>query len=153
MRSFLALLVFSSLPGFAANECVVDAGPHDVVKKTGDVIIEAGQIVEDAIALDGMVIVKNGAKVKNAISFHGSVLIDIGGEVTQTALAIGGKVKVIKGGSAKSVVEISEKGLRVRGDDGDDLDLNIVIGGKSLGQRIADEALAKMKNCQIVATK
>ena len=30
---------------------------------------------------------------------------------------------------------------------------DVVIGGKSLGQRVADEALAKLKNCRIVAKK
>ena len=40
------------------------------------------------------------------------------------------------------MVEISDKGLRVRGDDGNDVDLNIVISGKSLGQRIADLIVA-----------
>lgn len=154
MRSFLlAVLVLTSLPVLAAEECKVEAGPNDVVKKTGDVIIEAGQLVEDAIALDGTVIIKSGARVKNAVSFHGSVLVEDGARVTKTALSIGGTVKAAKGSTVNSVVEISEKGLRVRGDDGNDVDLNIVISGKSLGQRIADEALVKMKGCRIVATR
>jgi NDP-sugar pyrophosphorylase family protein len=153
MRTFLAaLLLISAAPALADEECRIDAGPNDVVKKTGDVIIEAGQNVEDAIALDGKVIIKNGAKVKSAVSFHGSVIVEDGAKVTKTALAVGGIVTVAKGATVKNTLELSERGLKLRGDDGDDIDVNINIGGKSLGQRIADEALAKMKNCKI-ATK
>lgn len=154
MRSFLlAALVVTALPAFAEEECRVEAGPNDVVKKTGDVVIEAGQVVEDAIALDGTVTIKSGAKVKSAVSFHGNVIIEDGASVKKSALAIGGTVKVAKGGKVNNSIEISDKGLKVRGDDGDDVDLNLIVGGKSLGQRIADEALAKMKNCKITAAK
>ena len=51
MRTFLtAMLLLSSVPAFAEDECKIDVGPNDVVKKTGDIVIEAGQYVEDAIA-------------------------------------------------------------------------------------------------------
>ncbi|MDP1826987.1 MAG: hypothetical protein Q8L48_27180 [Archangium sp.] len=152
MRTLAALLILSSLPVLAEEECRVEAGPNDVVKKTGNVVIEAGQTAEDAVALDGTVTVKKGATVKNAVSFHGGVVVEDGAKVTKTALAIGGTVKVAKSATVNSTVEVSDKGLRVRGEDGKDVDVNIVIGGKSLGQRIADEAMAKMKNCRI-ATK
>ena len=154
MRTFLAsILLISAVPAFAADECQVDAGPNDVVKKKGDVIIEAGQTVEDAISLDGMVVIKSGAKVKSAVSFHGSVVVEDGATVKETALAVGGIVTVSKNAKVKSVVEVSERGIRVRGDDGDDIDVNLKIAGKSLGQRIADEALVKMKNCKITASR
>lgn len=147
------LLVLVSLPALAADDCKIEAGPNDVVKKSGDLTIEPGQVVEDAIALDGTITIKPGAKVKSAISFHGSVIIEAGAAVTKTALAIGGTVKASKIAAVNNVVEISDKGLRVRGDSGDDLDLNLVINGKSLGQRIADEALVKLKNCKVAAKK
>lgn len=147
------LLILVAVPAFAADECKIEAGPNDVVKKTGDVVIEAGQQVEDVIALEGLVTIKRGAKVKSAISLHGSVVIEDGATVSKSAVSIGGTVKRGKGATVNSTVEISDAGLRVRGDDGDDLDLNIVIGGKSLGQRVADEALVKLKNCRIVAKK
>lgn len=154
MRSILALaLVLSSYPVLAADECHVEAGPNDVVKKTGDVVITEGQVVEDAIALDGKVIVKKGATVKNAVSFHGDVQIEDGATVTKSALTIGGSVKVAKGATVKSTIEISDRGLRLRGEDGKDVDVNLSFNGKSLGQTIADEALAKMKNCRITAKK
>lgn len=152
MRTAL-LLILVAVPALAADECKIEAGPNDVVKKSGDLTIEAGQEVEDVVALDGLVTIKRGAKVKSAVSLHGSVVIEPGATVTKSALSIGGTVKVAKGATVNSTVEISDAGLRVRGDDGNDLDLNIVIGGKSLGQRVADEALAKMKNCRVVAKK
>jgi UDP-3-O-[3-hydroxymyristoyl] glucosamine N-acyltransferase len=154
MRSLFALvLALAAAPALADDTCHVEAGPHDVVKKSGDVIIEAGQVVEDAIAVDGKVILKKGAVVKSAVAFHGDVVIEDGAKVTKSALSIGGAVKVAKGAVVNSTIEISDKGLRVHGEDGDDVDVNIVIGGKSLGQRIADEALSKMKDCKIVAKK
>lgn len=153
MRLALLLILATSVPALAEDDCKVEAGPNDVVKKSGDLTIEPGQVVEDAIALDGTVTIKPGAKVKSAISFHGSVVVEAGAAVTKTALAIGGTVKAAKTSAVNNIVEISDKGLRVRGDSGDDLDLNLVINGKSLGQRIADEALVKLKNCKVVAKK
>ncbi|MDP2275358.1 MAG: hypothetical protein Q8N23_29500 [Archangium sp.] len=154
MRSFLtAMLLLSSVPALAEDECKIDVGPNDVVKKTGDIVIEAGQYVEDAIALDGTITIKQGAMVKSAIAFHGNVVIEDGAKVSKSALSIGGTVSAAKGSRVKNLIEISEKGLRIRGTDGEDLDLNLVIGGKSIGQRIADEALSKMKNCKIATAK
>lgn len=155
MRStFFALaLFFAATPALAEDDCRVEAGPNDVVKKSGDVVITEGQVVEDAIAIDGRVVVKKGAVVKNAVAFHGDVVVEEGARVSKSALSIGGSVKVAKGASVNGTVEISDKGLRVRGEDGDDVDVNVVIGGKSLGQRIADEALVKLKNCKVVAKK
>lgn len=147
------LMTLLAIPAFAADDCKIEAGPHDVVKKTGDVVIEAGQQVEDAIAVEGLVTIKRGAKVKSAISLHGNVVIEDGATVTKSAVSIGGTVKLGKGATVNNTVEISDAGLRVRGDDGNDIDLNIVIAGKSLGQRVADEALSKLKNCRIVAKK
>lgn len=154
MRSLFALvLALAAVPALADESCHVEAGPNDVVKKSGDVIIEAGQVVEDAIAIDGKVILKKGAVVKNAVAFHGDLVIEDGAKVTKTALSVGGAVKVAKGAVVNSTVELSDRGLRMHGKDGDDVDINIVIGGKSLGQRIVDEALSKLKDCQIVAKK
>jgi NDP-sugar pyrophosphorylase family protein len=154
MRSFLAAaLLLASVPAFAEDTCTIDAGPKDVVKKKGDIVIEAGQSVEDVITLDGNVTLKAGSTVKSAVSLHGNVIIEIGAKVEKSALAIGGRVQVEKGAKVKNVIEISDKGLKVRGDDGDDVDVNINIGGKSLGQMIADEALAKTKNCKVAISK
>ena len=154
MRAALfAILVLSAVPALAKDDCVIDSGPNDIVKKSGDIVIEAGQVVEDVITLNGTVTIKSGATVKSAISMHGNVIIEDGGTVKKSALSVGGTVKRSKGSSVNGTIEISDKGLKVRGEDGDDVDLNIVIGGKSLGQRIADEALAKLKNCRITAAK
>ena len=112
------LLTVLSIPAFAADDCKIEAGPNDVVKKIGDVTIEAGQEVEDAIAVEGLVTIKRGAKVKSAISLHGSVVIEDGATVTKSAVSLGGTVKLGKGATVKNTVEISDAGLRVRGDDG-----------------------------------
>lgn len=154
MRSLIAaVVVLASSSVLADDKCEIQVGPNDVFKKSGDLTIEAGQTVEDAFALDGKVIVKKGAKVKSAISFHGDVVVEDGAKVTKTALAIGGAVKAAKGADVNSSIELSDKGVRIRGEDGGDVDVNLSVNGKSLGERIAEEALAKTKNCRVVAKK
>lgn len=150
MRSLTALALLLAAPALAQDTCTVEAGPNDVVKKTGDVVITAGQQVEDAIALDGNVFVEKGASVKSAVSFHGDVLVEEGASVSKTALSMGGKVRVTKGATVKSSLEVSKRGVRLRGEDGADVKLDFTINGKSLAQLIADEAMSKMKGCRLV---
>lgn len=151
MRTFLLTAVLiSSSAALAKDECHITVGKHDVVKRTGDVVIEAGQVIEDAIALSGRVIIKSGAKVKSAISLSGAVVVEDGAVVTDTVLAMGGTVTVGKGAFVKNVLELDkEHGLRLRSDDGDDFTFNISIGGKSLAQRIVEEATVKVKDCVV----
>ena len=148
MRPFLLAVLLASTAALAEDDCKVEVGPNDVVKQHGDVVIEAGQIAEDVVALEGSVLIKAGAKVKSAVSFGGTVTVERDA-VVKTALSMGGSVKVASDAQVGSVVEIGGKGLKVRGNDGKDLDLNLTWDGKSLGQRIADEALAKVKHCKV----
>jgi hypothetical protein len=151
VRSLLALaLLIGSTPALAEDTCTVEAGPNDVVKKTGDIVVTAGQLVEDAIALDGNVFIEKGATVKNAVAFHGDVQVEEGATVTATALSMGGKVRVAKGATVKGSMEISKRGVRLRGEDGGEVKLDFAINGKSLAQTIADEATSKMKGCRLV---
>lgn len=154
MRNVLIALVLAvSTSALAEDSCKVEVGPKDVVKKTGDVVIEPGQDVEGAFALDGKVVIKKGAKVSKAVAFHGDVVVEDAAKVTDAALSIGGTVKTGKGAVVKSIVQISDSGVRVKGEDGEDVDVNLSIGGKSLAQKIADEALGKLKDCRVVAKK
>jgi hypothetical protein len=153
MRTMLSVVVLCvALPALAEDTCEVKAGPHDVVKQKGDLVIEAGQVVEDAIAVDGRVTVKTGAQVKSAVSLHGDVVVEAGATVTKTAFALGGQVREAKGSHVADVLDISDAGVRLRGESGTSFSLNLVIDGKSLGQRLVEEAVAKTKKCQVTQT-
>lgn len=146
---FAAMLTLSSA-AFAEDGCTITAGPHDVVSKRGDVVIEAGQVVEDAIAVDGKVTIKKGATVKSAVSMNGAVVVEDGATVTDAVVAIGGVAVVGKKASVQNVIELSaEHGLRLRGSEGDGFSFNFTIDGKSLGQRIVEEATSKVKGCKV----
>jgi hypothetical protein len=150
MRPSLAVVaVLFASASYAEEQCKVEAGPLDIVKRHGDVVVEPGQQVEDAIALDGQVIVKKGASVKSAVSLNGDVVVEAGAQVRKAALALGGVVKAAKGSEVHSRIDISDAGLRLRGEEGDEVSLNFSFGGKSLGQRIVDEATQKVKGCKI----
>lgn len=155
MRTFLlAVTLLGSTAALAKDECHITVGKRDVVKRTGDVIIEGGQVVEDAIALDGTVVVKAGAKVKSAVSLKGSVVVEDGAVVTDTVLSIGGTVTVGKTAFVKSVLELdAEHGIRLRGKDGEDFSFNLRIDGKTLGERIVEESTAKVKDCLVTKEK
>lgn len=146
-------LVLASTQAFAEDQCTIEAGPRDVVQKSGDVTIAPGQDVESVYALDGSVRVQKGAKVKSIIAFHGDVTVEDGAQVTDDLIAFDGVVKVAKGATVKSTIEVGKRGLRVQGDDHDDVAVNVSIGGKSLAQRIAEEAVKKVKGCRIVVKK
>src|SRR5438445_674046 len=114
MRSLLvSMLVLAAAPALAADECRIDSGPGDVVKKTADIVIEAGQVAEDVITLDGNVTIKSGANVKSAVSFHGNVIVEDGAKGQKSALAVGGTVKVARGASVNSPSEVRDDGEKV----------------------------------------
>lgn len=152
MRStLLAVTLLASTVAFAEDTCTIEAGPRDVVQRSGDVTIAAGRDVETVYALDGGVRLEKGAKVKSIIAFHGDVTVAEGAEVTDDVIALDGVVTVAKGAAVKSTVEVSKRGLRVQGGDHDDVALDVSVGGKSLAQRVAEEAVKKVKDCRIVA--
>lgn len=151
--TLLAVTLLASSAAFAEDTCTIEAGPRDVVQRSGDVTIEAGRDVETVYALDGGVRLEKGAKVKSIVAFHGDVTVAEGAEVTDDIIALDGFVKVAKGATVKSTVELSKRGLRVQGDDHDDVAINVSVGGKSLAQRIGEEAVKKVKDCRIVAKK
>lgn len=144
------VLVAGSASAEAPDDCHITPGPNDVVKKRGDVVIEAGRQVEDVIAVQGTVTVKQGARVKTAVALRGDVVIEAGAEVQDNAIALRGTVKVAKGARVKSIIELGPKGVRLVGEDGDVVELNAELNGQSVGQAILTAALAKVKTCKVV---
>jgi hypothetical protein len=132
-------------------ECSIDASGKDRVAKGHDVVVNAGELVEDAVAVDGNVVVRKGAHVKSALALHGSVTVEAGAQVEDSVVAIGGKVKVDPSAHvAGSSIALDDKdGLHLRSDDGEDLDVAINIGGKSLAQKVLEPIIAGIHRCRI----
>ena len=78
----VSLAVVLSVPA-AAEECVVTIGPHDRLGRGKTVVVEAGEALENVLALDGDVILRRGARVKSAVAVNGNVILEPGaGEMT-----------------------------------------------------------------------
>ncbi len=152
MRSLglAAAVLLTALPAAAKEECHLTVGPNDVVKRTGDVVVEAGQVVENALALEGSVRVKKGAVVKTAVAVRGDVVVEAGGEVSDTAVSLGGAVTVKKGGTVKgSTLQLQEGGLKVRGDSGKRVVGNLTIDGESLSGKLLAGILGSLEGCRV----
>lgn len=159
--SLLAVALVTSLPALAKDkeqprragggkECHLTVGPDDVLKRTGDVVVEAGQVVENALALSGSVRVKKGAVVKTALAVKGDVVVEDGGEVTETALSLGGVVKVARGGAVRgSTLQLQEGGLKLRGDSGQKLSGDLVVDGESLSAKLLAGILGSLEGCTV----
>jgi hypothetical protein len=134
----------------AKDGCTVSVGPADVVKKAGEVVIEAGQVVDNAIALDGAVRVRRGAVVKTAVAVKGDVVVEDGGQVTETALALGGAVKVRPGGRVQgSTVQLKEGGLRLHGKEGHQLSGDLSVDGESLSTKLLVALVGSLRDCTL----
>lgn len=152
--ALLALAVLCGAPALAKDgkECHLTVGPNDVVKRSGDVVVEAGQVVENAVALDGTVRLRRGAVVKTALAVKGDVVVEDGAEVTETALSLGGAVKVKKGGTVKgSTIQLKEGGLRIKGDSGSKVSGDLVVDGESLSTKLLAGILGSIEGCTLEA--
>jgi NDP-sugar pyrophosphorylase family protein len=159
MRASLLVTVFSvcvlssvtSSPALAADPedtCKVEAGPRDVVKKRGDVVISPGQDVEQVIALNGNVTIKKGASVKGVMAAHGNVTVE--GEVREGVLVVGGHV-VLKGGvvgGGQVVLDGKQTALK-GGEEQKALSGDLVVDGQSLSGLLATRMLEKLDGCHV----
>lgn len=137
-------------PSKNGDSCHITAGPNDIVKRKGDVVIEAGRTVESVIALKGQVTLKKGAKVKSIISVKGDAIIEAGAEVDESVVSIGGKVKVADGGVVRgSKISLVDGQLSLVGDDGKSLSGDLHIDGTSVTQLLLANVLKKLDGCVV----
>ena len=100
--------------------CELQVGPNDRVAQQGDVVVQRGEVVEAAFALNGAVRIEAGGTVGSALAVGGSVTAE--GTVKEGAVAIRGDVVVRNGGRVGSdAVAIAgrvrvESGGLIRGD-------------------------------------
>jgi hypothetical protein len=133
--------------------CDVNAGPDDRLAKDGDLIVQPGEVVEDAIALHGDVIVRRGARVRgDVLALDGSVRIEAGAQVGKSAVAFGGKV--LREGDGRvdgSRISVAPDGsVELAGDEGDGLTLSF-SGQDSLGRKVVDALLSGIRACRVDA--
>ena len=139
-RDFKVVCATNSKDGSRAvqgTDLVIEAGDKvkDALAMEGNVIIRKGAVVEDAVAIRGRVIVEAGARVKgNAMSFGGEVRIKDGARVDGDAVALGGKLNLDKDSDVA----------------GDKVSLSFEIGGKDVVRGIIEDALDEDMRCHII---
>ena len=146
----VSLAVLASAPALA-EDCVVTVGPHDRVGRGQTVVVEAGESLEDALALDGDVVLRRGARVKSAIAVNGNVILEPGAKVTGTAASFGGQIRVAEGAKVSgNRLQLSD-GIQLRGENGKDLNLALSVAGKDVSNLLVTKLVQKARSCRFEA--
>jgi len=135
------------------DRCIIEAKKYDRVAKGKDVIVEAGDHVEDAIAVEGNVYVRRGARVKQAIALHGSVIVEAGARVTGSVVAIGGRITVSPDAQVEGSQLSLDDGLRIVGETGRELQINASLDGVNLAREILKPMLEEFHDCGVISLK
>jgi NDP-sugar pyrophosphorylase family protein len=159
----LALTFTLATSAFAGDTAKQSGGPRVVCAnntKDGsrlvqgtDLVIEPGEKVKDAVAVEGNVIIRKGAVVEDAIAVRGRVIVEAGGTVKGDAVSLGGEVRVHSGGHVDGdAVALGGRLNLTRDDDvkGDKVSLSFEIGGKDLVRGFIEEALDEEMRCHII---
>ncbi len=145
----VSLAVVLSAPAVAGEDCVLNAGPHDRVARGKTVVVEAGESLEQVMALDGDVVLRRGARVKSAVAVNGNLILEEGAKVTGTAAAFGGQIRVAPGAKISGSRLQLGKGLQLRGENGQDIGLALSIGGENLSTLLVSKLVEKARRCRI----
>jgi hypothetical protein len=130
-------------------DCDFSVGPNDRLARTGDLVINPGETVDDAVALSGNVIVKAGAKVGGSVvAIDGSVRIEKGASVAQSAISLGGKVTLEAGARiGGSRISLGDA-LEVVGENGNHFQFAFSDASGSFGRKILDGVLHDIRSCR-----
>ena len=143
----VSLAVVLSAPA-VAKECVVTVGPHDRLGRGKTVVVEAGESLENAMALDGDVVLRRGARVKSAVAVNGNVILESGAKVTGTAASFGGQIRVAEGAKVSgSRLQLSD-GVQLRGESGKDVNLALSIAGQDVSSLLVAKLVEKARSCR-----
>ena len=146
----LSVAVVLSAPALA-EECVVTVGPHDRLARGKTVVVEAGESLENAMALDGDVVLRRGARVKSAVAVNGNVILEAGAKVTGTAASFGGQIRIAEGAKVSgSQLQLSD-GIQVRGENGKDLNLVLSVAGQDVSNLLVAKLVQKARSCRFEA--
>jgi NDP-sugar pyrophosphorylase family protein len=160
----LALTFTLAAPAFAGDDSAKKPNEWRVVcannTKDGsrmvqgtDLVIEAGEKVKDAVAVEGNVIIRKGAVVEDAVAIRGRVIVEAGAQVKGDAVSLGGEVRVHSGARVDGNAVALGGRLTVDKDDavaGDKVSLSFEIGGKDVVRSLIEGALDKELRCHII---
>ena len=146
----VSLAMVLSVPA-AAEECVVTIGPHDRLGRGKPVVVEAGESLENALALDGDVVLRRGARVKSAVAVNGNVILEPGAKVTGSAASFGGQIRVAEGAKVSgSRLQLSD-GVKIRSENGKDLNLALSVAGENVSSLLVAKLVEKARTCRFEA--
>jgi NDP-sugar pyrophosphorylase family protein len=164
-RSLLPTLLLScalAVPALAAEPaktvpkriCVNVKDGSKAVQGT-NLVVEPGEKIKDAVAVDGDVIVKKGAVVDNDVAaVRGRVVLEPGARVKGDVVAIGGEVRVPSGARVDgNAVALGGKLSVDKKEDvgGDRTDFSLVLNGEDLLKEVIGKALDEdAQRCHIL---
>jgi len=162
----LGLATLLSLPAFAGDDaaqkprskvrCSVTTGEGDRLVQGKNLVLESGEEVEDAIAIDGDVVVRKGVVVQDVVAVHGRVTIEAGARVRGDVVSIGGEVDVQEEAHVEGDAVSLGGSLKVDESatvDGDRVSFSLAFGGEELVQGFIRKALDKEPRCHIDVKK
>lgn len=119
-----------------------------------DLVIEPGEKVKDAVAVDGNVIVKKGAVVDNdVVAVRGRVVLEAGARVKGDAVALGGDVRVPTGARVDGNATALGGKLKVdKPEDvgGERVNFSLELNGDDLVKELLGKALEDDQKCHIL---
>ncbi len=153
MRTLILFSILSASMAWAdggtKSDCTVKREKDDKVSKNADLVIQAGEKVHDAIAIDGNLTLKAGAHVHDAIAFGGTLTVEDGAVVEGSVVVFGGKAKVSPRAVLKgSRLELGDS-LKVVGESGDRASVKVEVGGENLSAVVAAAALKELRGCKV----
>ncbi|CAM3273067.1 polymer-forming cytoskeletal protein [Corallococcus sp. ZKHCc1 1396] len=166
-RSFLpTLLVACSLavPALAAEPakppkapvkriCVNVKDGSKAVQGT-NLVVEPGDTLRDAVAVDGDVIVKKGAVVDNDVAaIRGRVILEAGARVKGDVVSLGGEVRVHSGARVDgSATALGGKLKLDKQEDvgGEKVSFSMEFNGEDLVKQLIGKALDEDQKCHIL---
>ncbi|RKG91807.1 polymer-forming cytoskeletal protein [Corallococcus terminator] len=166
-RPFLPTLVLAcslAVPALAAEPakparapvkrvCVNVKDGSKAVQGT-DLIIEPGEKIKDAVAVDGDVIVKKGAVVDNDVAaVRGRVILEAGARVKGDVVSLGGEVRVPAGARVDgNAVALGGKLKVDKQEDvgGEKVNFSMELNGEDLVKQVIGKALDEDQKCHIL---
>jgi UDP-3-O-[3-hydroxymyristoyl] glucosamine N-acyltransferase len=133
--------------------CATNSKDGSRAVQGSDLIIEKGEKVKDAVAVDGNVILRAGAEVEDAIAVQGRVIVEPGARVRGEAVTIGGEIHVYKGAHVDGDATALGGQLVLDAEDGvagKKSSLSLQIGGRDLLRGFIEDALGEDNRCHII---
>ncbi|NBD11017.1 polymer-forming cytoskeletal protein [Corallococcus sp. Z5C101001] len=161
MLPTLLLACSLAVPALAAEPAKAPAHRICINVKDGskavqgtNLVIEPGEKIKDAVAVDGDVIVKKGAVVDNDVAaVRGRVILEPGARVKGDVVSIGGEVRVPAGARVDGdVVALGGKLKLDKKEDvgGEQVNFSLVLNGEDLVKEFIGKALDKDQKCHIL---